>query len=186
MASLGDFTTKFGQGIRPNLYQVISSGGITIENQDSLLIKAASMPSASLGVVTIPFQGREIKRAGDRTFTDWTISVLCDQANEIHSKFIAWSQGFMALGDTTRGLNYAQWTVAPLSVASTSGAVGFQPIAAEAVAGKTIVLKECWPSEVGTIDFSYDSTDAVAEFSVTIGFDHWDFEENPNEGPQPG
>ncbi len=183
MASLGDFTTKFGQGIRPNLYQVISSGGITIENQDSLLIKAASMPSASLGVVTIPFKGREVKRAGDRTFTDWTISVLCDQENEIHSRFIAWSQGFMALDDTTRGLNYADWSVFPLSVSSSSGKINPGGIPADAAAGKVIKLIDCWPSEVGTIDFSYDSTDAVAEFSVTIGFDHWKYE-NVNSGPQ--
>ena len=80
----------------------------------------------------------------------------------------------MGLGDTSRGLNYGEWTVAPLSVAAAaSGANG--PIAEDENAGKTIQLVDCWPSEVGTIDFSYDSTDAVAEFSVTIGFDHWQF-----------
>jgi hypothetical protein len=70
--SLGQFKGKFGQGIRPNLYQVtgnFGSGGDLIADE-ALLIKAASMPSASLGVVTVPFKGREIKRAGDRTFSD--------------------------------------------------------------------------------------------------------------------
>ena len=104
--SLGQFKGKFGQGIRPNLYTVTSSGGFDLTEDEALLIKAAAMPSASLGVVTIPFKGREVKRAGDRTFTDWTISVLCDDANAIHEKFIQWSQGFMGLADTTRGLNY--------------------------------------------------------------------------------
>jgi hypothetical protein len=169
--SLGDFTTKFGQGIRPNLYQVTSSSGLTITGGESLLIKSASMPSASLGVVTIPFKGREIKRAGDRTFTDWTISVLCDEQNAIHEKFIAWSESFYSLDDTNRGLAYAQWTVAPLSV----GINNNSSLAGDTPAGKTITLVGCWPSEVGTIDFSYDSTDAVAEFSVTIGFDHWTY-----------
>lgn len=171
--SLGQFKGKFGQGIRPNLYTVTSSGGFELTEDEALLIKAAAMPSASLGVVTIPFKGREVKRAGDRTFTDWTISVLCDDANAIHEKFIQWSQGFMGLADTTRGLSYAQWTVAPLSVAASG--TGTQTIAASDIAGKAITLVDCWPSEVGTIDFSYDSTDAVAEFSVTIGFDHWKF-----------
>mgnify|MGYP000094046489 FL=1 len=173
--SLGKFTTKFGQGIRPNLYKVTGQfGTVTLSDDEALLIKAAAMPSASLGVVTIPFKGREVKRAGDRTFTDWTISVLCDDANTIHEKFIAWSEGFMGLGDTSRGLNYGEWTVAPLSVAAAASG-GNGPIAEDENAGKTIQLVDCWPSEVGTIDFSYDSTDAVAEFSVTIGFDHWKF-----------
>ena len=169
--SLGQFKGKFGQGIRPNLYTVTSSAGFELTEDEALLIKAAAMPSASLGVVTIPFKGREVKRAGDRTFTDWTISVLCDEENAIHEKFIEWSQGFMGLEDTTRGLSYAQWTVAPLSVALANNS----SLGSDIPAGKTITLVDCWPSEVGTIDFSYDSTDAVAEFSVTIGFDHWKF-----------
>ena len=91
--------------------------------------------------------GREVKRAGDRTFTDWTISVLCDDANTIHEKFIAWSEGFMGLGDTSRGLNYGEWTVAPLSVAAAASG-GNGPIAEDENAGKTIQLVDCWPSEV--------------------------------------
>ena len=63
--SLGQFKEKFGQGIRPNLYTVTSSVGFELTENEALLIKAAAMPSASLGVVTIPFKGREVKRAGD-------------------------------------------------------------------------------------------------------------------------
>ncbi len=176
--SLGDFTTRFGQGIRPNLYTVNSDGGFAFDpsGSESLLIKTAAMPSASLGTVTIPFKGREVKRAGDRTFGDWTISVLCDEANAIHEKFVEWGAGFLALGETTRGLNYAQWTVAPLSVSSAAGKVNPGGIPDNKTAGRTIKLVDCWPIEVGTIDLSYDTTDAVAEFSVTIGFDHWAFE----------
>jgi hypothetical protein len=172
--SLGDFKGKFGQGIRPNLYQVtgnFGSGGDLIADE-ALLIKAASMPSASLGVVTVPFKGREIKRAGDRTFSDWTISVLCDEENAIHEKFINWSNSFYSLDDINRGLAYGDWRVSPLSV----GIANNSSLAGDIPAGKTIILEQCWPAEVGTIDFSYDTTDAVAEFSVTIGFDHWKFE----------
>jgi hypothetical protein len=170
--ALGDFKGKFGQGIRPNLYTVTSSDGFTLTQDESLLIKTAAMPSASLGTVTVPFKGREVKRAGDRTFPDWTISVLCDEENAIHEKFIEWSQTFMGLEDTTRGLAYAQWTVAPLSVALANNT----SLGSDIPAGKTIKLIDCWPIEVGTIDLSYDTTDAVAEFSVTIGFDHWTFD----------
>ena len=100
--ALGDFKGKFGQGIRPNLYTVTSSDGFTLTQDESLLIKTAAMPSASLGTVTVPFKGREVKRAGDRTFPDWTVSVLCDEENAIHEKFIEWSQTFMGLDDTIK------------------------------------------------------------------------------------
>ena len=50
--SLGKFTTKFGQGIRPNLYKVTGQfGTVTLSDDEALLIKAAAMPSASLGAV---------------------------------------------------------------------------------------------------------------------------------------
>ena len=174
--SLGQFKGKFGQGIRPNLYTVTGNfGGVILAPEEALLIKAAAMPSASLGVVTVPFKGREVKRAGDRTFTDWTISVLCDDQNAIHEKFIEWSSTFYSLNEINRGTAYGSWTVAPLDVGGGGSTNTSVAIPAELPAGKVIRLVDCWPSEVGTIDFSYDSTDAVAEFSVTIGFDHWEF-----------
>ena len=97
MASLGRFTQKFGQGIRPNLFTVNGGFGVvgTMEDADSFLIKAAALPSSNLGTITIPYRGREIKRSGDRTFTDWSITVLCDEKMDIHRKFMDWSNGFV-------------------------------------------------------------------------------------------
>jgi hypothetical protein len=180
MASLGRFTKKFGQGIRPNLFTVNGGfGGVvgTMADDESFLIKAAALPSSNLGTITIPYRGREIKRSGDRTFTDWSITVLCDEKMDIHRKFMDWSAQFVSLTDTDRGLAYADWQVEPLQVGSgnnLSAAVG--TLGTTGVEKAKFNLVDCWPVEIGTVDLSFDTADAVAEFTVTIGFDHWTYQ----------
>jgi hypothetical protein len=168
--SLSQFKGKFGSGIRPNLYDVTGTFGgaataLTQSNDGSqFLIKAAAVPSATLGIITIPFRGREVKRAGDRTFTDWSITVLCDAEMDIHRRFMDWSSAFIALESDERSgepMPYGQWTVTPQNNAG--------------VSQQKFTLVDCWPMEVGTMDLGYDNTDAVAEFTVTIGFDHWTY-----------
>ncbi len=163
--SLSQFKGKFGSGIRPNLYEVTGNfGGAApaMTDGEEFLIKAAAVPAASLGTITIPFRGREIKRAGDRTFGDWQITVLCDQNMDIHKKFMNWSAGFIKLeNDTRAGASppYGQWTVRAQDNAGTPQQI--------------FTLVDCWPIEVGTLDLGYDTTDSVAEFSVTIGYEYW-------------
>lgn len=167
--SLDQFRSIFGDGIRPNLYEVAGGfgvGGGSMAPGEQFLIKAAAVPSASLGIITVPFRGTEIKRAGDRTFTDWSITVLCDQNLAIHDKFIKWSNSFIALDNDRRGpLSYADWTITPQDNAGNNV--------------RAFTLKDCWPMEVGTIDLGFDTTDAVAEFTVTIGFERWSYDGLP-------
>ena len=168
MGSLGQFKSAFGEGIRPNLFEV-TTGGVALGNPDQrFLIKAASLPSVSLGTISVPYRGREIKRVGDRTFTDWSITVIADEDKAIHEAFINWSAAFMSLSDTDRGLAYGDWKVQPIKPDGTP-------------AGTIVTLVDCWPIEVGTIDLSYDTTDSIAEFTVSIGFDHWKLGEGQSD-----
>ena len=34
-------------------------------------------------------------------------------------------------------------------------------------------LINCWPSDISTIDLSYDTTDTVEEFTITWTYDYW-------------
>lgn len=160
MGTLGEFRSAFGEGIRPSLFEVTTGGVVLGDDRRRFLIKAASLPAVSLGTITVPYRGREVKRVGDRTFADWSVTVLADEDKAIHEAFVNWSAAFMSLNDTDRGLAYGDWKVRPLKPDGT-------------FAGQIVTLVDCWPIEVGSIDLSYDTTDAVAEFTVSIGYDHW-------------
>ena len=171
--SIDQFKSKFGYGIRPNLYTVTGTfgSGVALGNGEPFLIKSASVPPASLGTITIPFRGREIKRAGDRTFTDWSISVLCDEKMAVHKKFMEWSNKFISLKDDTRAAGnivpYGEWTVTPQDNAGNPT--------------EKFTLVGCWPIEVGTVDLGFDTTDSVAEFSVTLGYEYWTYASGSSE-----
>jgi hypothetical protein len=40
-------------------------------------------------------------------------------------------------------------------------------------------LKNCWPSDISSIDLSYDSTDTLEEFTVTWSYDYFVFDDTP-------
>ncbi len=75
-------STLIGGGARPNLFEVRIPGSIpgggTLGDEFSILCKAAQLPASTLGMIDVPFRGRSFKVAGDRTFDNWTITVIND------------------------------------------------------------------------------------------------------------
>ena len=65
---------------RPNLFQVDLAFPTGIINNSGLIdlgkftVRAANLPSSQIGVIEVPFRGRVLKIAGDRTFEPWTIT----------------------------------------------------------------------------------------------------------------
>ena len=39
---------------------------------------------------------------------------------------------------------------------------------------KTYDVRGCWPTSVSTIDLSYDSSDAIEEFTVELQIQYWE------------
>ena len=76
--NINDFKSQLvGGGARPNLFRVVlpfpAFAGIGGETSKlTFLCKAASLPASNIGTLTVPFRGREVKMAGDRTFEPWT------------------------------------------------------------------------------------------------------------------
>ena len=75
-------------GARPNQFQV-SIGGTGANVADALagntgkanfrfLCRAAQIPAMNVGEVLVPYRGRQLYLAGDRTFDAWTVTVIND------------------------------------------------------------------------------------------------------------
>ena len=82
MANINDFKAKLaGGGARANQFKVTmpfpgySQVGGEIEEL-AFLCKTTQLPSMTIPSFTVPFRGRQIKIAGDRTYADWTITVI--------------------------------------------------------------------------------------------------------------
>ena len=174
-----------GAGVKPSLFEV--QGTIGPSGQTKLtpfLVKAASLPGTQLGVIEIPFRGRRIKVPGDRSFSDWTITIINDNKFEMRNKFELWVNAIQSMQTNLAsqeftnfaGPIFQDWTVNQLD---RSG----RPV-------KAYTLIGCFPTDISAIDLSYDSTDQIEEFSVTIAYSYFstngpDVSTTPDARPSP-
>ena len=92
---------------RPNLFQVDLSfptgiagiDGKAIQKQGKFTVRAANLPSSQIGVIEVPFRGRVLKIAGDRTFEPWTITIMNDSKFVLRSAFELWASSIQAYNE---------------------------------------------------------------------------------------
>jgi len=163
-----EFKSKLiGGGARPNLFQATvtypgyAGGDIELS---SFMCKAANLPASTIESIGVPFRGRELQVAGDRTFEPWTITVINDTNFAIRNAFERWSNGMNAHAANTGLTNPAEYKADMLiSQLDRSGAVL-----------KTYTFKGTFPSSVGSIDVSWDTTNEIEEFEVELQVDYWE------------
>jgi hypothetical protein len=127
------------------------------------LCKAAAIPASTLGSVAVPYRGRQVKIPGDRTFEDWTITILEDTDFSIRDAFERWSNAINSHREnigTTSLLQIGQrWEVDQLD---RSGSVL-----------RTYTIEDCFPTSIAEIPLSMESNDAISEYSVTLAYSYW-------------
>lgn len=184
--TLSDFKSRLvGGGARPNLFECeikFPAGlGITEDEDYRFMIKAASLPASNINVIDIPFRGRNLKVAGDRTFDPWSITVINDTNFKIRNAFEKW-MNFMNRHDDNAGV------ITPVAYQTDMKVhqLGRGNNAASANAGvlpgtndQIPVLKSykfygTFPTAISAIELSYDSADAIEEFSVDLQVQWYD------------
>jgi hypothetical protein len=184
-----------GGGARPNLFEVDITGwpggenmgdfGNDAKEEFQFLCKAAALPSSNITPIEIPFRGRTLKVAGDRTFDTWTITIINDENFRLRTKFEQWMNGINKLTDGSgatnpgsymgnavvhqlgRGANQGrQSTTNSGGGDGSSGRDNISPL-------RTYYFSDIFPTEVSEIGLSYDSTDTIEEFTVTFQVQYW-------------
>ena len=167
---------------RPNLFQVdlaFPSGIINnsdLVNLGKFTVRAANLPSSQIGVIEVPFRGRTLKIAGDRTFEPWTITVMNDSKFVLRTAFELWASSIQAynenftsaagLGDADDATGYfADMKVHQLARDVKNG-------------DKPSILKSykfynIFPSAIAAIDLDYGNNDAIEEFTVEMQVQYW-------------
>lgn len=179
--SLSQFKTELaGGGARPNLFEVeIPAFPAAIDTVDwnsdaqstfKFLCKAAQLPSSTVSPINVPFRGRILKVAGDRTFAEWTVTIINDENFIIRTAMEKWADKISNLFDATGVTNPTSYMANGFVKQLGRGSV------AEATkndGNETSVLRtykfyDIWPSDISAIELSYDNTDTIEEFTVTF------------------
>ena len=165
-------STLLGGGARPNLFEVELTtlpSGITWDPETfRYLCKAAALPASNIAQIDVPFRGRIFKVAGDRTFDVWQVTVINDEDFKLRTAFEEWmnliSKLDNNLGATDPSAYMTNATVFQLGRGSAKNSK-------DNAGSSNAVLKEyefvdIFPTAVSAIDLSYDSSDAIEEFTV--------------------
>jgi len=181
--TLDDFKARVQADFaRPNLFQVdltfpqsiITNTGLT--ELGKFTVRAANLPSSTMGVIEVPFRGRVLKIAGDRTFEPWTITVMNDSKFSLRTAFEVWLEAIQAsnenftaaagLGDDQDATGY----FSDMMVHQLSRDVkdGENPKTL-----KSYKFYNVFPSNISAIDLDFGSNDAIQEFTVELQVQYW-------------
>jgi hypothetical protein len=156
MANINEFKGSFTEMARPNRYRVNVDGVSNLE----FMAKASQLPGSTLGVLDVPYQGRVIKLAGDRTFADWTITVFNDNSMSARREFEAWQEL----------MNGKQSNVG----STVKREASVEQLGRDGEVLLTFKLQGVFPLDLAPIELGFDSNDTVSEFAVTLAFDAYE------------
>ena len=175
-----------GGGTRSNLFEVElyfpdeaipqDSTKDILSDKARFLVKAAALPASNISNIAVPFRGRNLKIAGDRTFDPWTITVINDTDFVIRNAFERW-MNIINKHEDNAGITDPTGYQQDLFVRQLgrSEVAGTNPVSSATVP----VLKQykflgAFPTLVSAIDLSYENTDAIEEFTVELQYQWYD------------
>ena len=171
LRTISDFKSRLsGGGARPNLFEVELAfpDAVAIDNdvlqKARFLVKAAALPASNIAPIEIPFRGRILKIAGDRTFETWTITVINDTDFSIRSAFEKWM-------NTINKMDNATGLVDPKDYQKDAVVKQLDRDGSEL---RSYKFWDIFPTNVSTIDLSYETTDTIQEFTVELQVQWWE------------
>jgi hypothetical protein len=162
-----------GDGARPNLFQIqVPLAGIPGVNDPgnqklTMMAKSAQLPGSTLGMVPLYYMGRELKFAGNRTFTDWTVTIINDEDFLVRNALEQWMNTINANVGNNRN-------------AAALSSLSYQVDGTVTQYGKTNTALKMYniiglfPIDVSPIDLDWGSNDSIEEFTVTFAYQWWE------------
>lgn len=154
-------------GARNSLFQVAitNPANSAADIKVPFLVRAAQIPASTLGTIEVPYFGRKIRLAGDRTFGQWTVTVINDEDFLIRNAMEEWSNKIQSLSGNLREFGSSSPNLYKSQAQVTQYSKTGNPI-------RTYQFVGIYPSEISTIDVDWNSTDVIEEFTVTFQYDY--------------
>lgn len=146
-------------GFRPALFEVFvaRAGGQRLSFQ----CQSSNVPALTVNQIEVPYFGRKIKIAGDRTYAEWTTLIMEDEDFTVRSALEQWQMQINRGDSNVRAQNNEAYKDrAQVKLFGKDGGVI-----------RTYDLEGLWPQDVGTIELDWNTTDTIATYTVTWAFD---------------
>lgn len=170
-----DFLSKMQfDGARPNLFECtltfptsVVPNGTNAQEKYTFFAKTASLPGSTVNQIPVNYFGRELKFAGNRTFPEWTVTIINDEDFLVRNAFERWMDGLNTHASNLRN-------------PSLINNVNYQQDGYVVQYGKTgVALKSykfigMFPIDISPIDLDWGANDTIEEYAVTFAYQWWE------------
>ena len=171
--NITDFKTRLrGGGARPSLFEVTLGFPDDIEGASEIfrfMCKASSIPTSTVAPIEVPYFGRKVKFAGNRTFPEWTVTIINDENFKVRRGFERWMARINShetnVRTLTERINLSGYQAT--GTVRQFGKTGGQAVLAE------YTFANVFPSEISPIELNWSSENEIEEFTVTLQYDYW-------------
>ncbi len=154
-------------GARNSLFQVNITNPINgvADATIPFMCKGAQVPAATLGTIEVPYFGRQIKVAGNRTYAEWAPTIINDEDMSIRNAMEQWNHSINSVQGNLRATGGSAPSLYKASAQVTQFSKTGEILRVYDFVG-------LYPSEVSTIDMAWDA-ETIQEYTVTFQYDYW-------------
>ena len=135
----------------------------------SFMVKATTPPGSKFETIQVPFMGRMLKLAGERSFEDWKITVYNETNMPIRNAFEQWMANISAHA-TPSGLT---------NLSAYSSDLRVTQLDRSGIPTKSYTLSGAFPTDISSIELNYETNNAIETFDVTFAYQYWNTLEVP-------
>ena len=164
-------------GARANLFDVTMTGASAAglnASEFTFACKAAQIPAMAVATIDVPYFGRTIKVPGNKTFDNWTVTIINDEGFHIRNGFEKWiaAMGSHAGNIATIGADFAGEGGSLYG----SAIVQHYKKTSAAITQAKYSFVNIFPVSIAEIALAWDANDAIEEFTVEFAYDYWTHE----------
>ena len=178
-----DFRAQMNfDGARPNLFQceltfpTFTALASQAQPKYTFMARSGQLPGSTVNPVPVFYFGRELKFAGNRVFSDWTVTIINDEDFIIRDAFERWHSGMNSHVANLRAPEFEK------------GDGGYQQDGFITQYGKDgseikrYKFVGMFPIDISPIEMDWGSNDMIEEYAVTFAYQWWEHATG-NNGP---
>ena len=160
--SLTNFISGFKNPAKTNMYKLVFRGenGAVVPSGLDIRAKGAQLPTAEMGIMEIPYKGRKVKIPAERSFSEWTVTVMETNDMNVRRSFEKW----MSVMDAEDEIKRNTAALSTIDVILLKGDNSTPSI--------TYTLYGAFPSSLASVDLSFDEQTTPLEYSVTFQYSY--------------
>jgi len=179
-----------GDGARPNLFEcnlifpAFATGGgagntggsadnLGVSQKFTFMARSAQLPGSTVNQVPVNYFGREIKFAGNRTFPEWTVTIINDEDFSIRNSFEKWMSGINSHVSNLRSAQFSN----SLGYTTDGTITQYDKLGNRS---KRYIFRGMFPIDVSPIEMDWGANDSIEEFAVTFAYQWWESDTTEN------